>query len=114
MRPRGLAEIEAAKADGRWAAAYPSASQAQTPPDFDAALQRNPRAAKAFDALDGANRYAVLYRLHHAKPGARAGRIDETVEMLARGETFHPPRKVRQRSGSNATRRGLAGNSTPS
>ncbi len=98
MQPAGLAEIEAAKADGRWAAAYPSASQATTPPDFAAALARNAGAAATFAALDGANRYAVLYRLHHATSATRANRIAELVAMLARGETFHPPRKRRATS----------------
>ena len=93
MRPAGLAEIEAAKADGRWAAAYPSASRANTPSDFEAALKRNPAARQAFAALDGANRYAILYRLHHAKPDARSRRITDFVDMLARGETLHPPRR---------------------
>jgi uncharacterized protein YdeI (YjbR/CyaY-like superfamily) len=93
MQPRGLAEIEAAKADGRWVAAYPSASRAATPPDFEAALERNPSARQAYAALDGANRYAILYRLHHAKPDARSRRIADFVDMLARGETIHPPRR---------------------
>ncbi len=113
MRPRGLAEIEAAIADGRWAQAYPSASKIPTPPDFAAALKHDPGAAEFFAALDRANRYAVLYRLHHAKPARRAERIAELVEMLARSQTFHP-RKARQRGGSNATKRGSAGNATPS
>lgn len=112
MQAAGLAEIEAAKADGRWAAAYPSASRAEAPPDFTAALARNAEAARAFAALDGANRYAILYRLHHTKPEARPRRIAEFVDMLARGETLHPPRP--QRGGSNETRRGLSGKATPS
>jgi uncharacterized protein YdeI (YjbR/CyaY-like superfamily) len=95
MQPRGLAEIEAAKADGRWAAAYPSASRAETPPDFEAALACNAEAKRAFAALDGANRYAILYRLHHAKAEARNRRIADFVAMLARGETFHPKRPPR-------------------
>jgi len=99
MRAAGLAEIEAAKADGRWAAAYPSASRAETPPDLMAALERNAAAKRAFAALDGANRYAILYRLHHAKPDARARGIAEFVDMLARGETIHPPRRARGSSG---------------
>jgi uncharacterized protein YdeI (YjbR/CyaY-like superfamily) len=105
MQPAGLAEIEAAKADGRWSAAYPSASRAETPPDFEAALERDAKAKRAFAALDGANRYAILYRLHHAKPEARAQRIDEFVDMLAHGGTFHPPRKARKRSRQTAPTR---------
>ncbi len=97
MQPAGLAAIEAAKADGRWAAAYPSAARAQTPPDFAAALANNAEAERAFATLDGANRYAILYRLHHARPDARAERIAAFIEMLARGQTLHAPRRARQR-----------------
>ncbi len=111
MRSRGLAEIEAAKADGRWAAAYPSAAGMTTPPDFAAALQCDASAAESFAALDGANRYAILFRLHHAKPEARARRIAELVAMLARGETFHAPRQARQRGGPRAAKRGHSENS---
>ena len=113
MQPGGLAEIEAAKADGRWAAAYPSASRAAPPPDLTAALARNAEAKRAFAALDGANRYAILYRLHHAKPETRTRRVAEFVEMLARGETLHP-RRARQRGAASPTRPGAGGNSTPS
>jgi len=114
MQPSGLVEIEAAKADGRWTAAYPSASRAETPPDFIAALAANAEAERAFAALDGANRYAMLYRLHHAKPEARLRRIAAFIDMLTRGETFHPPRRARQRDASNETRRGLSRKTTPS
>lgn len=97
MQPGGLVEIEAAKADGRWAAAYPSAARAETPPDFTAALARNAEAQRAFAALDGANRYAILYRLHHAKAEVRDRRLGEFVDMLARGETIHPARNARRK-----------------
>ncbi len=94
--PRGLAAIDAAKADGRWDAAYPSASAAATPEDFQIAIHANGRAGHVFDALDSANRYALLYRLHHAPAGARrAAMITRFVAMLERGETFHGPRKRR-------------------
>jgi uncharacterized protein YdeI (YjbR/CyaY-like superfamily) len=102
MRPAGLAEIAAAKADGRWQAAYPSASAAKTPDDFAAALAKNAKAAPFFAALNSANRYALLYRLHHAKPKDRERRSAEFVAMLARGETFHP---VGKRRVSAATRK---------
>jgi len=108
MQPRGLAEVAAAKADGRWAAAYASASAIATPADFAAALQANERAAEAFAALDGANRYAVLYRLHHARTRERA--VADMIARLERGELFH---QAPQRGGSK-TKRGEAGNSTPS
>ena len=91
--PRGRAEIEAAQADGRWAAAYPSARHIGVPADFAASLGRNPAARQFFETLDSANRYALLYRLHHASAATRTRRIDEFVAMLERGETFHPRRK---------------------
>jgi uncharacterized protein YdeI (YjbR/CyaY-like superfamily) len=116
MRPRGLTEIEAAKTDGRWQAAYPSASAAKTPADFAAALAASAKAEAFFATLDGANRYALLYRLHHAKPQPRESRIAEFVAMLERGETFHGASKAppRQRGSSTANKRGAGGNSTSS
>jgi uncharacterized protein YdeI (YjbR/CyaY-like superfamily) len=90
MRPAGLAEVEAAKADGRWANAYPPHSRAEPPPDLQAALQASPNAAAFFATLKGANRYALIYRVLDAKrPETRAKRIAEFVAMLERGETLH-------------------------
>jgi uncharacterized protein YdeI (YjbR/CyaY-like superfamily) len=90
MRPAGLAEIEAAKADGRWEAAYAPASKAQVPPDLQVALDASPAAARFFATLKGANRYAILYRIGTAKKAeTRARRIAEFVAMLERGETVH-------------------------
>jgi uncharacterized protein YdeI (YjbR/CyaY-like superfamily) len=90
MRPAGLAEVEAAKADGRWADAYAPQSRAEVPPDLQAALEARPKAAALFRALNGANRYAILYRVLDAKrPETRARRIAEFVAMLERGETVH-------------------------
>jgi uncharacterized protein YdeI (YjbR/CyaY-like superfamily) len=90
MRPAGLAQVEAARADGRWAAAYESQANATVPPDLQAALDANPAAAAFFATLRGANRYAVLYRVQEAKrPETRARRVDRFVAMLARGETLH-------------------------
>ena len=89
MTPAGLAEVDAAKADGRWAAAYPPASRITVPDDLQAALEAEPDAAAFFATLTGANRYAILYRLHDAKPEARPRRIIETVAKLARRETIH-------------------------
>ena len=89
MQPAGLAEIEAAKADGRWDAAYAPASTAQVPPDLQAALDASPRAAAFFATLKGANRYAILYRIQEAKRAdTRARRIEKFVAMCARGETL--------------------------
>jgi uncharacterized protein YdeI (YjbR/CyaY-like superfamily) len=90
MRPDGLAEIEAARADGRWAAAYAPASRAEVPEDLQAALDRSPAAGTFFGTLTGANRYAILYRIGSAKkPETRARRIAQFVSMLERGETVH-------------------------
>jgi uncharacterized protein YdeI (YjbR/CyaY-like superfamily) len=90
MRPEGLAQIEAARADGRWDGAYAPASKAQVPPDFQAALDESPKAAAFFATLTGANRYAILYRLETAKkPETRARKIATFVGMLERRETVH-------------------------
>lgn len=90
LAPAGLAEVEAAKADGRWHAAYASASKATVPDDLAAALDAEPQARAFFDRLTGANRYAILYRIHDArKPETRAARIAKFVAMCARGETVH-------------------------
>jgi uncharacterized protein YdeI (YjbR/CyaY-like superfamily) len=91
VAPRGLAEIARAKADGRWAAAYPSQGRAVVPADLQAALDAAPEARRLFDERDGANRYAILYRVHQAKtPQTRATRIGDFVSMLARGDTIYP------------------------
>jgi uncharacterized protein YdeI (YjbR/CyaY-like superfamily) len=90
MRPAGLAEIASAKADGRWDAAYAPQSEAEVPPDLQAALDASPGAAAFFATLRGANRYAILYRIGEAKkPETRAARIAKYVAMLERGETLH-------------------------
>jgi uncharacterized protein YdeI (YjbR/CyaY-like superfamily) len=91
MRPAGLAEIERAKQDGRWDAAYDSWSEATPPPDLVAALDADPRARTAFETLDRRNRYAILFRTHTAKkPETRARRIAQFVTMLAKGEKIYP------------------------
>ncbi len=90
MHAQGLAEIERAKADGRWEAAYAPASTIAVPSDLQAALEANPAAAAFFAALTGANRYAVLYRIGAVKKAeTRARKIADYVAMLARGETLH-------------------------
>jgi uncharacterized protein YdeI (YjbR/CyaY-like superfamily) len=90
MRPPGLAEVDRAKADGRWDAAYDSSAAAVVPDDFERALARNKKAREFFTTLSSANRYAILYRIRDAKrPETRARRITQLVEMLARGDTFH-------------------------
>jgi uncharacterized protein YdeI (YjbR/CyaY-like superfamily) len=91
MRPAGLREIECAKADGRWAAAYEPQSTAIIPDDLQRELDANPRAAAFFGTLDSRNRYAVLYRLQNAKrPETRARRLAQFVAMLDAGEKLHP------------------------
>jgi uncharacterized protein YdeI (YjbR/CyaY-like superfamily) len=89
MRPAGLAQVEAARADGRWDDAYHGQRSATVPPDLQAALDADPAAAAFFATLRGAARYAILYRVQDAKrPETRARRIDRFVAMLARGETL--------------------------
>lgn len=91
MRPAGLSEIDRAKADGRWSAAYAGPATVTVPDDLAAALAALPDAAAMFSRLSGANRFAVLYRVESAKrPETRARRVEQLVAMLARGETVHP------------------------
>lgn len=91
MQASGQAEIDRAKADGRWDAAYDSARTSAVPADLQAALHSQPKAAAFFSTLDAANRYAVLWRVQTAKkPETRAKRIETLVAMLARGEKIHP------------------------
>jgi uncharacterized protein YdeI (YjbR/CyaY-like superfamily) len=95
MQPAGLREVERAKADGRWDAAYGAPSTATVPGDLRAALDRAPEAARMFERLDAINRYAILHRIEDAKkPETRTRRIEKFVAMLARGETIHPPRRA--------------------
>lgn len=92
MLPAGLAQVEAARADGRWNAAYAPQSTAIVPADLQAALDASPAAKRSFAKLNGANRYAILYRVHDAKTTkTRAQRIEKFVAMLERGEMIHPP-----------------------
>ncbi|MFD4674727.1 YdeI family protein [Lentzea sp. NPDC058450] len=91
MLPAGLKEIERAKADGRWDAAYAGPATIEVPDDLTAALQANPEAAEAFKGLNSQNRYAVLLRIHDAKrPETRQKRITQFVEMLAEGRKLYP------------------------
>jgi uncharacterized protein YdeI (YjbR/CyaY-like superfamily) len=90
MRSTGLAEVEAAKADGRWDAAYEGQRTAAVPPDLQRELDANPGAKEFFEGLDSANRYAILYRLDEAKkPETRERRLRKFVAMLERGEKVH-------------------------
>ena len=91
MQAAGLNQIEYAKHDGRWEAAYDSSRTAAIPADFQAALDRNDRAQEFFKDLDRANRYAVLFRIQTAKKAeTRARKIQQFIEMLERREKIHP------------------------
>ncbi len=91
MRPAGLAEVERAKADGRWAAAYESQATMAVPDDLAAELARNEPAREFFETLNSVNRYAVLYRITSAqRPETRARRIAKYVAMLAEHKKIHP------------------------
>jgi uncharacterized protein YdeI (YjbR/CyaY-like superfamily) len=93
MRPAGLAEVERAKADGRWAAAYAGQRSAGVPDDLQRELDARPGAKAFFAELTGQNRYAILYRLQDAKkPETRARRLAQFVAMLEAGETLYPGR----------------------
>jgi uncharacterized protein YdeI (YjbR/CyaY-like superfamily) len=90
MKPAGITAVEAAKADGRWEAAYPAQSEASVPDDLQQALDQSPKAKAFFETLSSQNRYAFLFRLHDAKrPETRAKRIAQYVEMLAERRAFH-------------------------
>ena len=91
MQPSGLAEVDKAKSDGRWEAAYEGSRSASVPDDLAGALAKNPAAAALFESLDSRNRYSILYRIQDAKrPQTRAARIEKYVAMLARGERIYP------------------------
>jgi len=95
MQPAGLAEIERAKGDGRWAAAYAGPATVEVPEELSAALRARPRAKAMFEILSSQNRYAILYRIHDAKrPETRARRIEQFVAMLDRGETIYPQKRT--------------------
>jgi len=99
MKPAGLEAIEAAKTCGRWESAYDSPSRSKIPPDFQSALDANPRARKFFRTLDGANRYAVLFRIQTVKKAeTRTRKIAEFIGMLTRHERIHEPRRARKTS----------------
>ena len=94
MHPQGLSEVARAKADGRWEVAYAGPATAEIPADLTEALAARPEAQAMFENLTSQNRFAMLHRLGAAKrPETRARRIEQYVDMLARGETFYPQRK---------------------
>ena len=90
MQPAGLAEVESARTDGRWAAAYAGSRNITVPDDLAVALAANPAAAEFFETLNSANRYAILYRIGTVKrPETRARKIAQYVQMLAEHQTLH-------------------------
>jgi uncharacterized protein YdeI (YjbR/CyaY-like superfamily) len=91
MRPAGLAEVQRARADGRWEAAYDGQRSIPVPGDLQRELDARPQAKAFFEQLSSQNRYAILYRLQDAKrPETRARRLAKFVAMLETGETIHP------------------------
>ena len=98
MHPAGVAEVERARDDGRWDAAYAGPKSIEVPPDLAEALAAEPRAQAMFEGLTSQNRYAVLYRIATAKRAdTRARRIEEFVAMLGRGETIHPQKSAQRK-----------------
>ena len=90
MRPAGLAAVEAAKEDGRWELAYAGSKDIAVPHDLAEALDADPTLRAEFDSLNGANRYAILWRVHTAAtPATRAKRIAAAVDLLREGRRIH-------------------------
>jgi uncharacterized protein YdeI (YjbR/CyaY-like superfamily) len=90
MHAAGLKQVESAKADGRWVLAYESPGAMTMPEDFVAAVAKNSKAKKTFDALNQANRYAIAWRLHTAKkPATRQRRFEAMLKILEAGQTLH-------------------------
>lgn len=90
MKPRGLAEVEKAQADGRWQRAYAGSKDAEPHPEFLAALAQSPAAQATYATLSAQNRFAIYFRLHQAKkPETVTRNVARFVDMLARGETFY-------------------------
>ena len=91
MRPPGLRAVDLAKQDGRWEAAYSSASTSTVPDDLQQALDANPKAKQFFATLNGQNRYAILFRIQNVKKAeTRAKKIAQFIDMLNKGEKLHP------------------------
>ena len=91
MQPAGLKQIEAAKKDGRWDAAYASPANSTIPEDFQAALDKNPKAQAFFETLTKANRYSICWRIQNAKkPDIRRAKIEQFITMLGEHKKLHP------------------------
>jgi len=96
MHAAGEAQVERAKADGRWEAAYAGSAAIEVPPDLAEALAAEPKAQEMFEILSSQNRYAILYRITTAKRlDTRRRRIEQYVAMLACGETIYPQKRTR-------------------
>lgn len=105
MKPAGLRQVEAAKADGRWDGAYDSPKAMQVPQDFLEELAKNKNAEAFFRTLNKANTYAIAWRLQTAKkPGTREKRMKVILDMLASGESLHPQHNGNLRQGGSAAR----------
>jgi len=99
MRPPGTAEVDRARADGRWEAAYAGSAEIEIPPELDRAFAARPEVRSRFDRLSSQNRYAILYRISTAKRAdTRARRVVRFVDMLLRGETIYPQKRPIDRS----------------
>jgi len=96
MKPSGMAEVNAAKKDGRWDAAYDSQSMMTIPSELEKLLQNNKQAKEFFESISKANRYAFLFRIHNSKrPETKQRHIEKTMEMLSSGKVYHP--KIRKK-----------------
>lgn len=90
MKPAGLMQVEAAKADGRWDNAYASQSKMTVPPELQVAFDKHPKAKAFYETITKANQYAFLYRIHNAKkPETRARHVQKTIDMLLEGRTIY-------------------------
>lgn len=99
MQPSGLAQVEAARADGRWDRAYGAGRKLETPPELVAAIEAEPAALSTYRGLTEQNRYALAFRVHNLKTEAgRQKRIAAFVEMLSRGETIYPQKPAHERA----------------
>jgi uncharacterized protein YdeI (YjbR/CyaY-like superfamily) len=99
MTERGLEEVEAAKADGRWDRAYGSGKNMTIPADLQTAIDASPKARRMLSTLSAQNRFALAFRVHNTKTAAaRKKKIAAFVEMLERGETIHPQGKRSSRT----------------
>ena len=91
MMPSGMAEVKAARKDGRWAAAYDSPSTMEVPDELKAFFKKNKKAKAFFEGLNSSNRYAFLYRIQTAKRAeTRQRHIDKAITMIKAGEVYHP------------------------